>query len=221
MSPNSTSPRTSARSGGNRLVVGLVAVAIVAFVGVVAVLSANEGADLPSLAEYAGTVTVAGEPVPPIGEDGSDPFAGQVSAPVLTVQDLADGERVLGAPGQAQVLVFLAHWCPVCDQELPVLRRVIDRGDVPADVELVLVTTALDPSRPNWSPDRWLADAGLGGVLTVRDDTAGRAFTTYGLRAYPAWAAIDADGVVVARRQGLLPETGIVDLLGLVSGVTG
>jgi cytochrome c biogenesis protein CcmG, thiol:disulfide interchange protein DsbE len=220
MSPKSPSTRTSSKGGSNRLVVGLVAVAVVAFVGVVAVLSANEGADLPSLAEFAGTVAVAGEPVPPLGEDGTDPVAGQVDAPVLTVQDLAGGERVLGAPGQAQVLVFLAHWCPVCDQELPVLRRVIERGDVPADVELVLVTTGLDPSRPNWSPDRWLADAGLGGVLTVRDDTVGRAFTTYGLRAYPAWAAIDSDGVVVARRQGLLPEPSIVELFGLVSGVS-
>jgi cytochrome c biogenesis protein CcmG, thiol:disulfide interchange protein DsbE len=100
----------------------------------------------------------------------------------------------IGAPGQAQVLVFLAHWCPVCEQELPTLRNVISAGGVPDDVEMVLVTTGLDPGRPNWPPRTWLRDAGLGDVLTVRDDVGDPMMRAFGLRAYPAWAVIDAEG---------------------------
>jgi hypothetical protein len=39
----------------------------------------------------------------------------------------------------------------------------------------------------------------------------------YGLRAYPAWAVIDAEGTVVARRQGLLPAVGVAQLLDLAA----
>jgi cytochrome c biogenesis protein CcmG, thiol:disulfide interchange protein DsbE len=216
MSRTSTTAR--AGSGSNRLVIALVGLAIVAFVGVVAVLSANEGADLPSLSEFAGTVDVAGEPIGvAYPEEGPDPAVG-LPAPQLTMLDLDDQEVVLGAPGRAQVLVFLAHWCPVCDQELPVLRDVIAAGGVPDDVDLIFVATGLDPGRPNWPPTKWLSDAGLSGVTTVRDDTDGRAFGSFGLRAYPAWAVVDRDGIVQGRHQGLLPQAGIAELIDRVAG---
>jgi cytochrome c biogenesis protein CcmG, thiol:disulfide interchange protein DsbE len=213
--PKSTS--SAKRSGGsNRLVVALVAVAVVAFVGVVAVLSVNERADLPTLASFSAPVDVQGESLPPYDES-SDPTAGVVASPVITARTLDDREVVLGAPGQAQVLVFLAHWCPVCDQELPVLRNVIDSGGVPEDVEIIAVLTGLDPGRPNWPPDVWLRNAGVD-VVAVRDDVGDPLMRTFGLRAYPAWAVIDADGTVQARRQGLLTSVAITQLLELAAG---
>ncbi len=204
------------KSGGsNRLVVALVAVAVVAFVGVVAVLSVNERADLPTLASFSAPVDVQGNGLPPYDES-SDPTAGVVAAPVITARTLDDREIVLGAPGQAQVLVFLAHWCPVCDQELPVLRNVIETGGVPADVEVIAVLTGLDPGRPNWPPDVWLRNAGVD-VVAVRDDAGDPLMRAFGLRAYPAWAVIDADGTVQARRQGLLTSVAITQLLQLAA----
>jgi hypothetical protein len=35
----------------------------------------------------------------------------------------------------------------------------------------------------------------------------------FGLRAYPAWAVVGADGTVLARRQGLLSAVGVAQLL--------
>ena len=199
----------------NRLVLILVGVAIVAFVGVVAVISAGEGADLPSLDEVAGTVTVTGDPIPvPYPEDAAapDPAVG-LPAPVVTALDYEDGEVTIGGSDRAQVVVFLAHWCPVCAQELPTLRSIVDASGVPDGVDLVLVTTGLDPGRPNWPPQRWLEDAGLGEVTTVRDDEDDALMRAFGLRAYPAWAVVGADGSLLARRQGLLPAVGVAQLL--------
>lgn len=199
----------------NRLVLALVGLALVAFVGVVAFLSAGEGADLPSLDEVAGTVTIDGEPIPvPYPEDAAtpDPAVG-LPAPVITALDYADQEVTLGGEGRAQVLVFLAHWCPVCAQELPTLRSIVDAAGVPDEVDLVLVTTGLDPGRPNWPPQRWLEDAGLGSVTTVRDGAGDPMMRAFGLRAYPAWAVVGADGTVLARRQGLLSAVGVAQLL--------
>ena len=206
-------------SGGNRLVLVLVGIALIAFVGVVAFLSANETSDVPSLDEVAGAVLVDGTPitVPYPEEAGApDPAVG-LPSPRIDALDYDDRSFVIGEPGRAQVLVFLAHWCPVCDQELPTLRDVVAAGGVPDEVDLVLVTTGLDPGRPNWPPKRWLEDAGLGDVTTVRDDVGDPIMRAYGLRAYPAWAVIDAEGTVVARRQGLLPAVGVAQLLDLAA----
>ena len=202
-------------AGGNRLVLVLVGLAVVAFVGVVAVLSAGETSDVPSLSDVAAPVTVEGDVITvPLPEDAGvpDPAVG-LPSPVVTALDYADEPVTIGEPGRAQVLVFLAHWCPVCEQELPTLRDIVTADGVPDGVDLVLVTTGLDPGRPNWPPKRWLEDAGLGGVTTVRDDTGDPMMRAFGLRAYPAWAVIDAEGTVVARRQGLLPAVGVAQLL--------
>jgi cytochrome c biogenesis protein CcmG/thiol:disulfide interchange protein DsbE len=208
--------RSSAQpSGGNRLVIALVGVAVLAFVGVVAFLSAGETSDVPTLAEVAGPVSVVGETIPvPVPEEPgvADPAVG-LPSPVISAVDYADRPVTLGEPGRAQVLVFLAHWCPVCDQELPTLRDVVAAGGVPDSVDLILITTGLDPGRPNWPPKRWLDDAGLGKVTTVRDDVGDPIMRAFGLRAYPAWTVIDAEGTVVARRQGLLPAVGVAQLL--------
>ncbi len=222
MSTTTRSKRSGAgktKPGGNRLVIALVGVALVGFIGVVAFLSAGEGSDIPSLDEVAGEVTVEGTPITlPYPEEAGtpDPAVG-LPSPVLTALTYDDEPVTIGAPGRAQVLVFLAHWCPVCDQELPTLRDVVDAGGVPDEVDLVLVTTGLDPGRPNFPPLRWLANAGLGDVLTVRDDLGDPMMRAYGLRAYPAWAVIDAEGTVVARRQGLLPPIGVAQLLDLAA----
>ena len=205
----------SSTSTPNRLVLALVGLALVAFVGVVAFLSAGEGADLPSLDEVAGAVTIDGEPIPvPYPEDTAtpDPAVG-LPAPVITALDYADQEVTIGGEDRAQVLVFLAHWCPVCAQELPTLRSIVDAAGVPDEVDLVLVTTGLDPGRPNWPPQQWLEDAGLGSVTTVRDDAGDAMMRAFGLRAYPAWAVVGADGTLLARRQGLLPAVGVAQLL--------
>lgn len=214
---NARPTKGAQKSGSNRLVLVLVGVAVVAFIGVVAVLSANEGADLPGLADVAAPVAVDGDPVSiPYPDGGPDAAIGQPS-PVITALDFDDRPVVIGAPGRAQVLVFLAHWCPACAQELPTLRDVVQADGVPDDVELVFVTTGLDPGRPNWPPDTWLRDAGLGDVLTVRDDAGDPMMRAFGLRAYPAWAVIDAEGTLVARRQGVLSAVGVAQLLDTAS----
>ncbi len=198
----------------------LVGVAVVAFVGVVAVLSAGETSDLPSVEEVAAPVAVEGTPISipyPEEQAAPDPAVG-LPSPVVTALDYDDQEVTIGAPGQAQVLVFLAHWCPVCGQELPTLRDIVGAGGVPDDVKMILVTTGLDPGRPNWPPQRWIDDAGLSEVTTVRDDLGDPLMRSFGLRAYPAWAVIDAEGTLIARRQGLLPAVGVAQLLAAASG---
>ncbi len=183
-------------------------------------LSVEEQASVKDLEDIAGPVTVTGDRLPPLGQDGStDPLEGQgVAAPSATALTMDGTEVTVGAGADtAQVIVFLAHWCPVCQQEVPLLTEYVDGGGIPADVELVAVMTGLDPGRPNWPPDEWLEREGLTATV-VRDDENGTLLGTFGLGAYPAWAVVGADGTLVGRRTGLLDGAGLGILIEAAQG---
>jgi thiol-disulfide isomerase/thioredoxin len=205
---------------GRTVILAVVGLAVVAAVAAVAVLSVEEQASVKRLEDIAGPVRLTGDPLPPLGSgDGPDPLDGPgVAAPTATALTMDGTEVTLGAgAGRGQVLVFLAHWCPVCQQEVPTLAEVVRTIGVPDGVELVAVMTGLDPGRPNWPPDAWLEREGLAATI-VRDDATGTLMRAYGLNSYPAWAVIAPDGTLVGRRSGLLDATGIVTLLAAATG---
>lgn len=78
----------------------------------------------------------------------------------------------------------------------------VEDGILPAEVELVAVSTLHDPTRANWPPDQWLAEEGWPGqVLADPDESAAEAF---GLAATPSCVFIDADGAITERVSGRL-----------------
>ena len=209
-----------AANRGRTVILAVVGLAVVAAVGAIAVLSVEEQASVKDLEDIAGPVEVVGDPLPPLGSDGSaDPLEGQgVPTPTATARTMADDEVVLGGDaGVGQVLVMLAHWCPVCQQEVPLLTEYVAANGVPAGVELVAVMTGLDPGRPNWPPDEWLEREGLNATV-VRDSAEGTLMRTFGVNAYPAWVAIAPDGTLVGRRTGLLDDGSIAALLESAAG---
>ncbi len=214
------SAASSAANRGRTLIIAAVALAVVAAVAAIAFLSAEEQASVKDLEDIAGPVTVTGDPLPPLGTDGSvDALEGQgVAAPSATALTMAGDEVVLGTGADSgQVLVFLAHWCPVCQQEVPMLAEYVAAGLVPDGVELVAVMTGLDPGRPNWPPDTWLEREGLEATV-VRDSENGDLMRAFGIGAYPGWAVIAPDGTLVGRRTGLLDEAGVTTLLEAAAG---
>lgn len=223
MSTAKPGAKPAAKPAGNRgrtVILAVVGLAVVAAVGAIAVLSVEEQASVKDLEDIAGPVEVTGDPLPPLGSDGSaDALEGQgVPAPGATALTMAGEEVALGAgAGTGQVLVFLAHWCPVCQQEVPVLADYVAANGVPAGVELVAVMTGLDPGRPNWPPDEWLEREGLDATV-VRDSAEGDLMRAFGVNAYPAWAVVAADGTLVGRRTGLLDDASIAALLASAAG---
>ena len=81
----------------------------------------------------------------------------------------------------------------------------LDAKGMPAGVDLISVATAIDPNRPNYPPDAWLAREHWSVPVIV--DADGRIATRYGLTAFPFWVAVRADGTVAQRLTGeLTPE---------------
>ena len=164
--------------------------------------------DLPDAREGGvGPVDVIGGPLPPLTDEASDPAIGQ-PAPVLVGLDL-DGRpiRIDPAADGPTMLVFVAHWCPHCNDEIPKLNRMRADGRFPADLNIVAVSTAVSPDRPNWPPVDWLRDtmsweypAMLDGVDLERETFV--AADAYGVTGFPFVVLVDGDGVVADRWSG-------------------
>ena len=155
----------------------------------------------PSVEEVAGSPEVSGEPLPATEDLENDPARGS-EAPVVTGTDF-DGQQVTVGDGDAEIIIFLASWCPACRDEVPELVEWLEGDNLPDGVELNAVVTGLADDRPNWPPQDWLEDEGFDRPVVV-DDADGTAAAAFGLTATPYWVAVQ-DGTVVQRVAGQLP----------------
>jgi hypothetical protein len=198
--------RGSGRGSGRTTLVLVAAVTAVVLALVVAVVLGDGDEDTtattdPSDMATTGTVVASGTPLPEFTGEGDDPAVG-MTLPTLTGTDQAGAPMTIGASGRPTMIVFLAHWCPHCQSEVPVIQEWVDGGGLPSGVDLVSVSTAIDPARPNYPPDAWLNREGWTAPVLV--DADGTAAAAAGLSAFPFFVGIDADATVVARTSGEL-----------------
>lgn len=178
-----------------------VVLAVIVLLGLLAFVAGGGGG------EPAAAATVSGDPLPEYTQGGEDPAVG-MQAPVITGTSL-DGDDLVYDPGQdgPAVIVFLAHWCPACNAEAPVIQSLADEGLFDNDVTLMTVTTGIDPDRPNHPPSEWFENFGWTPSVMVDGDNS--VAEAYGLTAYPYWVFVDDSGEVVGRITGQLDESSI------------
>jgi cytochrome c biogenesis protein CcmG, thiol:disulfide interchange protein DsbE len=146
---------------------------------------------------------VTGASLPAFTDPASDPAIGQV-IPSLSGVDLA-GEPMAIAPDDGPMaIVLLAHWCSHCQAEVPVLVDHLASTGMPEGVELVALSTSIDPARPNYPPSAWL-DREEWTVPTMVDDANSRGLGALGMSSFPGFVFVDADGRVVQRFTGEMP----------------
>jgi len=210
----------NARSNMVPVVVGVI-VALLVVVALIAFLSsrsssgdAAEGSGAAVAADATqetASVQISGTDLPPFPQGASgltdastDPAVGQV-IPKVVGQSFDGSEVTLDpAAGQPQLVIFLAHWCPVCQGEVPVLQDWIDQGGVPENVKVTAVATSVNPDKPNYPPSKWIAREGWTPQVML-DDSGSSAAQAYGLPGFPYFVLTDAEGKVVQRGSGKLP----------------
>jgi cytochrome c biogenesis protein CcmG, thiol:disulfide interchange protein DsbE len=163
--------------------------------------SASEGTTGPPPASAG--VSVEGSVLPP-GQGEDDPAIG-TPAPTLRGRDY-EGNEVTIAPGTdgPMMVVFLAHWCPHCNAEIPVLLEWEESGEMPDELQIFGVSTAATADRPNYPPDQWLQEKGWAWPVLADDDQL-TAANAYGVTGFPYFVIVDADGNVVVRNSGEIP----------------
>ncbi len=107
--------------------------------------------------------------------------------------------------------MFVAHWCPHCQREVPQVVKWLAAG-VADGVDMRAVATSTDAKLPNYPPSSWLAAEGFD-VVTLVDSTTSDAASAYGLDAFPYFVALDANGNVTKRMSGELTEAQFTDLV--------
>lgn len=193
---------------------------LVAVVAIAALAAGNMGKDtagggsspsggtvVPSGSLAYGPIDVSGEPLPPhpdgAAATGVDPAIGK-TMPGLKGQTFDSNPLTLSADGKAKVIMFLAHWCPHCQKEVPLVQKWLDDNGMPSDVELFAVATGTSDSKPNFPPGAWLRQKSWS-VPTIVDDRNTAAAKAFGLSGFPFFVAVGPDGKVVARTSGELP----------------
>jgi cytochrome c biogenesis protein CcmG/thiol:disulfide interchange protein DsbE len=165
-----------------------------------------QGASTDGTGGETGPVEVTGDALVEYVPNAADPAVG-VTAPELDGQSFDGSAVAIGGPSEsATMVVFLAHWCPHCNAEVPRLIELDEGGDLPAGLDVVGVSTAANPGAPNYPPSEWMADNDWPWpVMADSDDLT--ALQAYGGTGFPFLVILDADGNVVGRKSGESPTT--------------
>ena len=195
----------------------------IALVAAIALSSSNKAGSGATPAGSAGPVVANGSnQTAPVGITGTalpafdgtltvDPAVGQ-TAPALTGVNFAGQSVAIGNDGKPKVIMFLAHWCPHCQAEVPRIQNWLDANSMPSGVELYAVPTATNSARPNYPPSDWLVGKNWTVPVLVDSDQS-EAGSAYGLTSFPYFVAVDANGKVVARTSGELPTDEFAKLI--------
>ena len=158
-----------------------------------------------------GETTINGDILPEYAGDNDDNIARGLTAPTFSGPNENSEIVSLEKNGKAKALIFLAHWCPHCQKEVPAVQEFIDLVGIPEGVEIIAVATSIDRARDNYPPHDWLEEEGWSEIQIY--DVDRDIGTAYGLNAFPYWVFLDKDLKVVARRTGNLPQEQVGQLL--------
>jgi thiol-disulfide isomerase/thioredoxin len=178
--------------GGVAGVVVVAAIAALVIAGTTSPSGPSEPATQP--------VTIAGDHLPVLNDPSDDPAVG-LQLPRISGVGLDGQPLEIGPDNGPMAIVVLAHWCPHCQAELPVLADYIAQGAVPDGVSIVGVSTAIDPVRPNYPPSAWFVSEGWT-QPTVTDDADNTALNALGINNFPGFVFVAADGTVTQRLTG-------------------
>jgi thiol-disulfide isomerase/thioredoxin len=123
-----------------------------------------------------------------------------------------------GSDGKATMLVYLAHWCPHCNYEIPVLNEWKEKGLMPPNIRVVGVTTGSREDQANWPPSKWLV-AKKWTFDQFADSEKQEAAAAYGVGGYPFLVFIDPEGNVTSRTSGEVPVEEITTRANAAAGV--
>lgn len=165
-----------------------------------------------------GEVTVEGDPLPFLQSGSADAAVG-LTAPTVTGESL-DGEQLTIGPGEnAKIVVMLAHWCPHCQAEVPIIQNWVESGGLPEGVDIYGTTVLTNRLQDGdtWPPSEWLASEGWT-IPTIKDDQAGSIVEAYGMQGTPTYVVLGPDNENLGRLSGEIGVDGLNAIANIAAG---
>lgn len=158
---------------------------------------------------YSQPVTIDGESLAAYNSQAAFDDAVGTPAPKLSGKDFQGNDIVIDpAANGPYMIVFLAHWCPHCNAEVPRLLDWKNAGLVPAGLNIIGVATAVAAEADNFPPAKWFSNKGWSWPVIVDEYTeagvAGTAATAFGASGWPYFVIIGEDGLIKVRKSGEL-----------------
>jgi thiol-disulfide isomerase/thioredoxin len=169
---------------------------------------------------YGAAVSVTGNALPVFDSDTADTAVG-LAMPRIAGTDFAGNPLAVDtADGRAKLIVGLAHWCPYCNNEVPILSDWYAAG-LPDGVDVIALHVYADPAKPHFPPAAWIEETAFTLPL-IADDESRTLVRTLGIPAVPFWLLVSADGTVMERGTGQV-EADVLDGIveALAATVTG
>lgn len=183
---------------------------VVVVIGVAALIAliGTGGGSSKSTGTETAPVTVSGTALAGAGGSGlidpaTDPAVGK-TVPSLS-GSTPSGTPISYAPnGKPTIYLFVAHWCPHCQAELPRIAAWIEQGSaLSSRVAWRTISTAVNSDRDNYPPSAWFTKTKWDEPVMV-DSAKGDAATAFGLQSFPYLIFVDSNGVVKQRATGEL-----------------
>jgi thiol-disulfide isomerase/thioredoxin len=126
------------------------------------------------------------------------------TAPTVVGEDFDGNEARIENDGRAKAIVFLAHWCPHCQNEVPAVQAWLDSGGGVEGVDMYSVATAMNSTKDNYPSSEWLDREGWT-VPVIVDDVDDSVYRAHGAGGFPFWIFENSDGTVAVRVAGSTP----------------
>lgn len=212
---------SNSSSGRGKFIVGAIIAIVIGGAAIVAISSSgsDSASTTGSISEFS-DITVSGEALPSFDSvsTATDTAIG-LPAPIVSGQGFTGTEITTDGAGTPTLLVFLAHWCPHCQREVPLLVEWEKDGKTPTGVDVIAVATGTDPANPNYPPSEWLAREEFPALWPVIADSADKkAANAFGLSGYPYFVLVDAQGKVFKRLSGEVPMDELTAIINQMIG---
>ncbi|MGI6005273.1 MAG: TlpA family protein disulfide reductase [Christensenellales bacterium] len=204
--PPEANQNTPPKKSGTLPVVLIILVVIAGSYLIYTALSGRYGAAGLSTPPAATTPTADAAPSasadgPPASPSPSQPQ--KQMAPDFTVQDEnGDGVTLSDQLGKPVIINFWASWCPPCVGEMPDFQELYDIYG--QDVALMMINLT-DGARETKETARAFID-GQGYNFPVYYDIDSQASSVYGINSIPQTFFIDAEGYLIAYKQGMVSQ---------------
>jgi thiol-disulfide isomerase/thioredoxin len=109
------------------------------------------------------------------------------------------------------VVLFVAHWCPHCQAEVPRIVKLAKKKAFKG-IAVSTVATGTNPGYPNYPPSAWLRREHWPFPVMV-DSQLQTAAVAYGLPSYPYFVFVDAQGKVAGRASGEIAPSDLKKVL--------